>query len=66
MACLIDDQHYVDAGLSFGFGQHVSAQLTINNLLDNDPPRTEQDFNTDTGLYDVFGRSFSLRVNFEY
>ena len=62
----ISDQHYVDAGLSVEFGQQVSAQLTINNLLDNDPPRTEQDFNTDTGLYDVFGRSFSLRVNFEY
>ena len=62
----IDDQHYVDAGLSIEFGEQVSAQLTVNNVLDNDPPRTEQEFNTDTGLYDVFGRSFSLRVNFEY
>ncbi len=62
----ISDQHYVDAGLSIEFGEHVVAQLTINNVLDNDPPRTQQAFNTDTGLYDVFGRSFSLRVNFEY
>ncbi len=62
----VSDQHYVDAGFSLEFGERVVAQLGINNVLDNDPPRTEQDFNTDTGLYDVFGRSFSLRLSIEY
>jgi len=62
----ISDQHYVDTGISFEFGTHIRAQLTINNLLGSDPPRTEQLFNTDPGLYDVFGRSFSLRLFAEY
>ena len=62
----IDEQHYVDAGLDYEFGDHVSASLGINNVFDNDPPRTEQQFNTDTGFYDVFGRSYTLRLSVQY
>jgi outer membrane receptor protein involved in Fe transport len=62
----IDEQHYVDAGLDYQFGDHLSASLSINNVFDNDPPRMEQQFNTDTGLYDVFGRSYTLRLSVQY
>jgi hypothetical protein len=37
----------------------------VNNLLDNDPPQMADAVwsnNTDTGLYDVFGRSYYLTL----
>jgi outer membrane receptor protein involved in Fe transport len=59
---VVDDQHYVDLALSYDFSGHLTTELGVNNLLDNDPPMMDTINNTDTGLYDVFGRSYFLAM----
>jgi len=54
---------YFDLGIGYNFTDSVRARFGINNLFDNDPPLmadSGNNANTDTGLYDVFGRSFYL------
>jgi outer membrane receptor protein involved in Fe transport len=61
----IDDEHYVDLGLDYEFGDNFTASLGVTNLLDNDPPQMADQGtrnNTDTGFYDVFGRSYYLTL----
>jgi outer membrane receptor protein involved in Fe transport len=61
----VGDEHYLDLGLAYEFGDNFTARLGVNNLLDNDPPQMADAVysnNTDTGLYDVFGRSYYLTL----
>jgi outer membrane receptor protein involved in Fe transport len=65
----IGDEHYLDLGAAYTFSDQIMARFGVNNLLDNDPPQMADavsNNNTDTGLYDVFGRSyyFSLSAHF--
>jgi outer membrane receptor protein involved in Fe transport len=65
----VDDKQYVDIGAGLAFSDHVRAHLGVNNLFDTDPPNMADnvwDNNTDTGLYDVFGRSYYLSVAMQY
>ena len=51
------------------FGDNVSLRLDIANLFDTDPPlfaSNAPQANTDTLLYDVFGRSYTLRLALSY
>jgi outer membrane receptor protein involved in Fe transport len=62
-------KNYFDFGLAYGFGEHVTAGRTIANLTDTDPPLMADwvfDKNTDTRLYDIFGRSYTLSVSLLY
>ena len=62
-------KNYFDFGLAYRFGDHVTAGLTIANLSDTAPPMMAQwvwDKNTDTRLYDIFGRSYTLSVSLLY
>jgi outer membrane receptor protein involved in Fe transport len=62
----IGDEHYLDLGLAYEFGDYLTARFGVNNLLDNDPPQMADAVwsnNTDTGLYDVFGRSYYLTLS---
>lgn len=62
-------KNYFDFGLAYRFGDHVTAGLTIANLTDTDPPMMAQwvwDKNTDTRMYDIFGRSYTLSVSLVY
>jgi outer membrane receptor protein involved in Fe transport len=62
----VGDEHYLDLGLAYTFNDHFMARFGINNLLDNDPPQMADAVfgnNTDTGLYDVFGRSYYLTLS---
>ena len=62
----IGDEFYVDVGLSYLFGENYSTRLGINNLLNNGPPQMADyayAHNTDTGLYDIFGRSYHLMLS---
>lgn len=66
---LVGDRQYLDFGAGFSFSDHVSARMGINNVFDTDPPNMANntwDNNTDTGLYDVFGRSYFLTVSMRY
>ena len=60
---------YFDLGIGYDFTDSIRARFGINNLFDKNPPLMASggnNANTDTGLYDVFGRSFylSLSMNF--
>lgn len=62
----VGDEQYVDLGLSYEFSDAFVVRFGISNLLDNDPPQmADQQWsnNTDTGIYDVFGRSYYLTVS---
>jgi outer membrane receptor protein involved in Fe transport len=61
----VGDEHYLDLGLAYEFGDNFTVRFGVNNLLDNDPPQMADAVwsnNTDTGLYDVFGRSYYLTL----
>ena len=65
----IGSEQYLDVGIAYRFGQHMTGRFGVTNLLDNDPPQMADavwDNNTETGLYDVFGRSYYLRLSAEY
>lgn len=59
-------RNYLDLGLGYQFTDRITGRLTISNLLDEDPPQMADatNNNTDTALYDVFGRSYTLRFSF--
>ena len=62
----VGDEHYLDLGLAYEFSDHFTARFGVNNVLDNGPPQMADavwDNNTDTGLYDVFGRSYYLTLS---
>lgn len=57
---------YIDFGVGYQFTDTVSARFGINNVFDKNPPLMADGgnaANTDTGLYDVFGRSFYLSLS---
>jgi outer membrane receptor protein involved in Fe transport len=61
----IGDEHYLNLGLGYSFSDDFSARLGVTNLLDNDPPMMADAVfgnNTDTGLFDIFGRSYYLTL----
>lgn len=65
----VGDEHYLNLGLAYEFGDHFAARFGINNLLDNDPPQMADSVlsnNTDTGLYDIFGRSYFLTLSAQF
>jgi outer membrane receptor protein involved in Fe transport len=62
----VGDEHYLDLGLAYEFSDYFTARFGVNNLLDNDPPQMADQVwsnNTDTGLYDIFGRSYYLTLS---
>ena len=60
------DRHYLDLGVSYDFTDALTARLVVANLNDMSPPMMADAVNsnnTDTAMYDVFGRSYSLRIS---
>jgi outer membrane receptor protein involved in Fe transport len=65
----ISDRHYFDLGAAWQFGEHYQLLFAIHNLLDTDPVMMADqgwDQNTDSSLYDVFGRSYRLSFLAEF
>ena len=65
----IGDENYVDLGFSFEFSDSISARFVITNLSDNGPPLLADNVwgnNTEEALYDVFGRSYALKLSAQY
>jgi len=60
----VGNEHYLDIGFAYEMSDQFSMRFGINNLLDNDPPQMADAVwnQTDTGLYDVFGRSYYLTL----
>ena len=65
----IGSKHYLDLGFGYEFNDKFTARFGINNLTDTDAPNMANAVftnNTDTLLFDVFGRSFYLSVSAEF
>ena len=65
----IGSRSYVDLGLGFEFSEHLRARLNISNLFDQDAPLMADAVtsnNTDTRIYDIFGRSYALTIALRY
>jgi len=53
--------NYFDLGFGYRFSERFNARLGINNLLDEEAPNMADAVwsnNTDTGIYDIFGRTY--------
>jgi outer membrane receptor protein involved in Fe transport len=64
----VGDKSYVDLGLGYSFGERLTVRLNVNNLFDTAPPQMADSVlqnNTDSGTYDVFGRSYFLSFTAE-
>ncbi len=65
----IGSKSYFDLGFGYAVSDNVRARLNIANLFDIDPPfMADAAFqnNTDTGMYDIFGRSYYLSFSLQY
>lgn len=65
----VSSYNYCDLGFGYQFSDSILARFGINNLFDKQPPQMANNVwtnNTDTGMYDVFGRTFYLSVNMEF
>ena len=65
----VGSKDYFDLGVSYRFSDNVEARLTIANLTDTEAPNmadTLNDQNTDTGLYDIYGRAYTLTLSLNY
>ena len=60
---------YFDLGFSYLFGQSTMVQFGVNNLTDKAPAfmaDAVSNNNTSASTYDVFGRSYFLRVSYQF
>ena len=65
----VGSKSYFDLGLGYGFSDHIAARLTVANLFDTDPAFMADAVisnNTDTAMYDIFGRSYQLSFSLRY
>jgi outer membrane receptor protein involved in Fe transport len=65
----VASKSYFDLSFAYTFSDHVVAGLTIANLTETDPPMMADwvwDKNTDTRMYDIFGRSYTLSFSLNY
>jgi outer membrane receptor protein involved in Fe transport len=64
----VSARHYFDLGLGWAVLDTVQLRFVINNLFDEDPPLMADAVvsnNTDSTLYDLFGRSYYLSLAWE-
>ena len=65
----VEAKNYFDLGFAWEFNEHLIARLTIANLTDTEAPMMADavwDKNTDTRMYDIFGRSYTLSFSINY
>ena len=63
------NRNYLDLGLGYRVTDYLSVRLTIANLLDEAPPLMADAVfsnNTDERMFDIFGRSYQLRLSLQY
>jgi len=65
----VEQKSYLDLGVAYEFNEHLVARLTVANLTDTEAPMMADavwDKNTDTRMYDIFGRSYTLSFSLNY
>ena len=61
----IGSENFLNLSVGYEFNDHVTARLAVANLLDQNAPMmadSTQTQNTDSLLYDVYGRSYSVSL----
>ncbi len=64
----VSSYNYFDVGFGYQFNERFNARLGINNLLDEQAPNMADAVfqnNTDTGIYDIFGRTYFFSFTFK-
>jgi outer membrane receptor protein involved in Fe transport len=62
----IGSKHYLDLGFGWSFNDRYNVYVGVNNLTNTEAPNMANaafSNNTDTLLYDIFGRSYYLRLS---
>ena len=65
----VDAKSYVDLSTGWRFSEQLAVRLQVSNLFGTDAPMMADaatGINTDTGFYDVFGRSYRLSASLRY
>ena len=65
----VEAKNYLDLGISYRFSDNIEAHLMIANLTNTEAPNMADqtwDQNTDTGMYDIYGRSYTLAFSLNY
>lgn len=65
----VEAKNYIDLGISYRFSENIEAYLMVANLTDTEAPNMANavfDQNTDTSLYDIYGRSYTLAFSLNY
>ena len=65
----VGSKSYVDLGVAYDITERLSARLNILNLGDTDPPLMADAVfsnNTDTSMFDIFGRAYQLTLTLNY
>ncbi len=63
----IGSQFYLDADVGFRFSDTIALRFGVTNVLDKEPPLIPNAVNnTDTQLFDPFGRSYSLSLQIDF
>jgi outer membrane receptor protein involved in Fe transport len=62
----VSDRHYFDLGMAWSLMEHYQLRFGVSNLFDANPVMMADAAwgnNTDENVYDVFGRSYYLRLS---
>jgi outer membrane receptor protein involved in Fe transport len=65
----VKQKNYLDLGISYRFSDNIEAHLMVANLTDTEAPLMADqvwDQNTDTSMYDIYGRSYTLAFSLNY
>ena len=65
----VSSWNYFDLGLGWQFSDSILARFGINNLFDKQPPQMADyvfSNNTDTLVYDIYGRTYFVSVSAEF
>lgn len=65
----VGNRNYVDLGIGYRFSDNITARLTIANLTGTEAPNMADaalGMNTDSAMYDIFGRSYTLSFSLTY
>ncbi len=64
----VSSKNYFDLGFGYQFNDNIIARLAIANLTETSPAfmADAAAVNTDPGMYDLFGRSYTLSFSLQY
>ena len=65
----VSQKNYLDLGIGYQLTEKIVGRLSIANITGANPPQMADavwNNNTDTSLYDVYGRSYTLSFSLQY